>query len=119
MVAGASVVAVGLVGGGDGGAAGAVAAAGPAGRCTVVAVRRVVEVAGGRVVDVVEEEVAVVDGVWKTTGTTAPMPWAVEVVSALASSVRRMAGSWWRVGTPAMATPMAAQTTSMTAVIQR
>jgi len=82
-----------------------------AGRCCAVVV-----VFAGRVVVVVVT--AVVDGAADVVVLA-----ATEVVGSVptapASSERRMAGSLLRCGTPAMATPTAAHTTSMSAVIDR
>ena len=89
---------------------GAGLAAGRRGAVVVVFAGRVVVVVGAAVVDGAADVVvfAATDAVVVGSVPTAP-----------ASSERRMAGSLLRCGTPAMATPTAAHTTSMSAVIDR
>jgi hypothetical protein len=90
----------------------------------VVAVRRAVVVVL-RVLDVdwavedVEEDVDVLGDKVGPGSTATTVASASGFSAAAASWESRMAGSLWRVGTPAMATPMAAHSTSMAAVIER
>jgi hypothetical protein len=78
-------------------------------------------VLGGRVVVVVTVVVvaAVVDGAADVVVASANAVVVGSVPTAPASSERRMAGSVLRWGKPAMATPTAAHTTSMSTVIDR
>jgi hypothetical protein len=78
----------------------------------------VVVVDGGRDVVVVVggSDVVVVGSTDVVVSSTSAV---VDVEASAAPPVRRMAGSLLRWGTPAMATPTAAHTTSMTAVIDR
>ena len=77
----------------------------------------VVVVFAGRVVVVVVA--AVVDGAADVVLAATDVVVVESVPTAPASSDRRMVGSLLRCGTPAMATPTAAHTTTMSAVIDR
>jgi hypothetical protein len=77
----------------------------------------VLVVAGGRVVEVVVVGAVVVGSADVVVLSTRVVKTSVPVAAAL--SDRRMAGSLLRWGNPAMATPTAAHTTSMNAVIVR